>query len=150
MSLHGVDILAFRTNNNDISEVIYVESKVRTSGVSGVLCECSNQLDEFNNSYFNQTLNFYGNILQMTNDSLYNSFSNYVGNRSDLRNLDSFKISLTTEDSINLTKELKNLIDYEPNLPKLHVINISIENLADLIDRVYQSMNIRVEDDDGE
>jgi len=143
-SLPRTDILALRIKDNLINEVCYVESKLRTTNDTYAAVEAHDQLKEDYNTKMPEILIFVLRILSYKNSPLLPKFKIYMQDRKDNKNYDTFRISLCWEKSKWSDTVLKNLDDNGVKLSKLHVHVIKINNLSNLVDKIYGLLEARL------
>jgi hypothetical protein len=151
LSEHGIDVYGIKMKDDEISEISFIESKVRTNYEENILIEALDQLD----NYFQDSLvdwhEFCLKQFFSTKSNYFEPFMRYLNNRLDLQHIYSFKLFL------NIDKEswddwiITNLSDSEKTLPKLEVLIIQVQKLAEFIHYIYENQcNIRICDEDGE
>ena len=151
MSQHGIDVFALKTKEDEITEISFIESKVRTSKDLQILIKSLKQLDDYYNTHLTDWNEYCIIKLYETKSQYFKPFAKYLTNRNELPSIDSFKIYLFINKEIWDNKILKNLIDSEETLQNLDIIIIRIKNLANLIKHVYEKKcNLEVCDEDGE
>lgn len=149
-SLPATDMLglALDTNGN-IGEVLYVESKLRTTRDDMVAVEGYKQLQHDYVSMLPDMLTFVANRLYERNDALYQAFRDYMGDRLDNREKDGFCLSLCFDKNEWQERALGNLQDYGINNPTPIVFVIRLDRLRALTDQVFAGVGItEVQDDD--
>ena len=144
-TLPGTDCIALRISNDELVEVVYVESKLRTSPDSSVAITGTRQLKEDADSANSVTLTFMARRLQETNHSLTNLFVDYLFERNT--SLDKYLLVLICEDAIWSEHVLGNLEDEEIDLEPLHVYVARVMGLKNLSDKAFSVMGAEVDDD---
>lgn len=155
-TLHGTDVLALVIDSEGlISEVCYVESKLRTDNISKMTAvEGYNQLKSDYANRLPQTLSFISQRLfeQRHNgqmNALYNAFKSYMKDRTDTTDKDSFCLSLCWDSAMWHEKVLDNLQENGVELPKLTVHVVLIGNLRQVTDEIFAELGVtEVSDDD--
>src|SRR5260370_41759686 len=155
-TLHGTDGLALIMDNEGlITEVCYVESKLRTDDRKmGVAVEGYRQLKSDYEDELPQTLSFISQRLfeQRHNNemkALFNAFKSYMQDRTDTTEKDSFRLSLCWYSAMWRVKVLANLQENGVEIPKLTVHVVLIENLREITDEIFAELGIKeVTDDD--
>lgn len=139
----GTDILGLKVNqNDDIIEICYCESKLRTKTDNFAAKEAYEQLKDTFESSFPHILKFIAARLMEQKDPLYQNFMDYLSERRDKRNMDTFRIGLCWEDSIWNERVLENLEDNGVDLPNLIIHVIRISNLKNLIYEILNNFNM--------
>ena len=147
----GTDLLALRIGDNgDLSEVCYIECKLRTTERPNAALEAYEQLLRIRQERFPAITNYLANYLAETNSHLYTAFMGYLTSRQDQTSADSFRIALTWEESCWSDKVLANLDERRLQLTPLTVDVIKIGQLRDLIKEVYDSLGVGVFRDDDQ
>jgi hypothetical protein len=149
-TLPGTDSIAIKLNAEGvITEVCFIESKLRTIPDNQVAVEAHEQLQEDYNSQLPLLLKFIAARLFDRNSPLFDPFTQYMGDRSDTRDKDTFLISLCFDLPCWNEKVLETLEDRPVDLPRLSAHAIRIINLRQLSDEVFGDLGItEVLDDD--
>ena len=141
----GTDLLALKIGNNgDLSEICYIECKLRTTARPNAAAEAYEQLLRIRKERFPAITNYLANYLFQTNSHLYQPFMRYLTSRQDQSAADSFRIALTWEESYWSEDVLKNLGEKDVQLAPLTVDVIKIGQLRGLVQEVYDSLGIEV------
>lgn len=149
-SLPSTDVLAIKLDPaNKITEVCFVESKLRTSASSNAAVEGCTQLQSDYNAKWPSILVFIANQLYERDDLLFPSFLEYLKERNDTTEIDSFRLSLCWEHTAWRETVLENLQESDVGLKKLAVHVIRIKGLEDLTDDLFTQLGI-VEVSDNE
>ena len=147
----GTDLLALKIGNNgDLSEVCYIECKLRTTERPNTALEVFEQLLRIRQERFPAITNYLANYLAQTNTHLYQAFMRYLVSRQDLAAADSFRIALTWEDNCWSESVLTNLDERDVQLKPLTVEVIKIGQLRGLVQEVYDSLGVEVFRDDDQ
>ncbi len=155
-TLHGTDTIALVIDSEGlISEVCYVESKLRTDNSNKMIAvEGYNQLKNDYEDKLPQTLLFISQRLfeQRHNDqmnALYGAFKAYMKDRDDTTDKDSFCLSLCWDSAMWHEKVLDNLQENGVELPRLIVHVVRIGDLRRITDEIFAELGItEVSDDD--
>ncbi len=146
-TLPGTDCVALKVSGTDLAEVVFVESKLRTSLDLSVAVTGSQQLQQDANSATPEILTFMARQMRQANDPLTVSFEEYVFHRDT--DLDRYLLVLLQESSTWDERILKNLEDEELDLTPLHVYVAAISDLKDLSDGAFSAMGAEVIEDDN-
>jgi hypothetical protein len=149
-SLPGTDILAFRLNaRSEITEVCYVESKLRTIRDYTVAVKGYEQLREDFESRLPEILTFIAARLDDRSDPLLPAFRDYLRNRLDTTDMDYFRLGLCWDFALWNERALDNLEDNGVELPTLVVHVLRIEALSTLCDEILTDIgSTTIIDDD--
>ena len=151
MSQHGIDVFALKIKEEEITEICFIESKVRTSKDLQILIKSLKQLDDYYKTRLTDWNSFCIQYLSSTNSQYFKPFKKYLKNRDNNNDIDSFKISLCINKEIWDDRILENFIDSGEDLQNLDIIIIRIKNLACLIKYIYEKKcNLEVCNKDGE
>lgn len=141
-SLPGTDAIAIKKQGDAISEVCFVESKLRTTGDTSASVQGYRQLKGDYSQKIPEMIFFVLCRLHESKDPLYEDFLQYVNDRRDLTNMETFCLGLIwdydtwTETVLsNLEEELE-----ENNAPRLLVKRIRIKNLAKHIEELFEKI----------
>lgn len=142
-SLPGTDAIAIKKSGKTISEVCFVESKLRTTNETSASIQGYRQLREDYSEKIPEMILFTLSRLQETNDPLFDDFLRYTVDRHDLTYIESFCLGLTWEKGAWTEKVLENLEDdIDRDFPPLSVKLIRIENLAETIKDVFETIGV--------
>lgn len=144
----GTDLLALKLAEGAITEVCYVESKLRTFTDYGAALDAHSQLAKAAAERYPVILNYVANFLLETGSDLSNPFLTYLKSRAEQPALDSFRIALTWDASHWSEQVAQNLIDAEEHLSPLTMDVIKIGDLKSLIENVYRCLGVDVLHDD--
>ena len=148
-SLPATDSLALRLEQGSISEVCYIESKLRTCHDDGVAVDGCNQLQDDYLCKLPDILTFVASQLYERNDPLYEPFKIYMRDRRDTKDRDTFRLSLCWDSLQWQEKVLEKLQENVGSLPKLTIYAIRLKNLRQITEEVFAAIGIsEVSDDD--
>jgi hypothetical protein len=149
-SLPATDIIALALDTDgNITEVMYVESKLRTTHDAMAAVEGYKQLQKDYSSRLPDMLTFVASQLYERNKPLYQSFRDYMGDRLDNRDKDNFCLGLCFDRDEWQEQALVNLGDYGADNPMPRVFVRHVSNLRALTDHVFAGVGIsEVIDDD--
>jgi len=148
-SLPATDSLALKIDRGSITEVCYIESKLRTSQDDIVAVDSYNQLQVDYQSRLPDILTFVVARLAESNDPLYEAFKSYMRDRRDTKDRDTFRISLCWDSSQWREKVLEKLQESLGSLTKLTVHAIRVQNLRQVTEEIFAALGIaEVLDDD--
>ena len=137
----GTDLLALRIGDDgSIIEVCYIECKVRTTAAPSAATDAYEQLTEVRQSRFPQVLGHLANHLKATSSPMYSAFLHYLASRESEPAVETYRISLTYEESVWTEKAIVNLQDKGVELTPLSVDVIKLSDLRCLIDSVYDAL----------
>jgi len=150
-SLPGTDVIAIKKDGGTISEICFVESKLRTTADTYFAVQGYKQLKEDYSQRIPDMIRFVLARLHERKDPLFYEFLEYVFDRRDLTNIERFSLGLTCEHGSWTETVLENLEEEVNNtsLPNLVVQRTRIKNLATLVKEVFQAIGVEaVLDDD--
>lgn len=149
-SLPGTDVIAIKKKERSLSEVCFVESKLRTTTDSGAAIQGYEQLKKDYSEKIPQMIRFVLARLYERGDPLFDDFLNYLHDRRDMTNIERFRLGLTWEHGAWTETVLENLEEEvdEPGLPKLVVQRARIRKVASLVKELFQTIGIEEEPDD--
>lgn len=143
-SLPTTDLLAIKKNGDDILEMCFIESKVRTTKDTSALSLAYNQLMEDQTNDLPDILRFIMNHLDKQGNPLVDSFLVYC---SDINSStkDTFRIGAVFDKNMWNEKSLHNLHGEITDPPKRITVDIVlIDNLEDFIKDFYQSLGVNL------
>ena len=146
-TLPGTDCVALKLSNDVLVEVLFVESKLRTSLDLSVAVAGARQLKQDADSENPMILTFMARRLRETNDPLTGLFESYLFERNTA--LDRYLLMLLHQADSWDERILENLEDEEIELEPLHVYVAKIANLKELSDRAFSEMGAEVIEDDN-
>lgn len=144
-SLPGTDILAVKLDEGSISEVCFIECKLRTVLDNQAALDAYNQLLGIRTQKYPDIVRFTANRLKDSGDRLFGSFMNYMLKHSGSVQIETFRVTLIYERSVWDINVIERLRDHsEKNrLGNTYVDVVSIDDLKDLVDSVFGSIGIR-------
>ena len=144
-SLPGTDILAVKLDEGSISEVCFIECKLRTVFDNQAALDAYNQLLGIRTQKYPDIVRFTANRLKDSGDRLFGSFMNYMLKHSGSVQIETFRVTLIYERSVWDINVIERLRDHsEKNrLGNTYVDVVSIDDLKDLVDSVFGSIGIR-------
>jgi len=149
-SLPATDTLALKLDaNGKISEVCYVESKLRSYLDTAAALDGCGQLQNDFNDYLPDMLTFISANLFERNHPLFHAFAMYMRDRTDTKDLDTFRLSLCWEHAEWNERVLINLEDSGIALPSLTVHVIRVWKLIALTNELFNALGI-VDVSDGD
>ena len=148
-TLPGTDCVAVKLSEEDeIIEVAFVESKLRTSLDTSVAVKGAKQLKQDADSTTPGILTFIAQRLRETNDPLASRFESYIFDRNI--ELDTYILIIFHEIAEWRERILSNLEDEAIELKPLHVYVAKIDDLKQMSDTAFATLSAEViEDDDG-
>ncbi len=148
-TLPATDTVALKINGAIISEVCFVESKLRTSPDNSVAVEAYGQLREDYESKLPDILIFIAARLYETRHSLFTPFRSYMKERRDSTEKDTFCLSLCFDVECWDEDVLVKLQEKSSNLPRLTTQSIRINDLRNLTDDVFGRLGVgEISDED--
>jgi len=149
-SLTGTDALAIRVSNGKISEICFVETKLRTVTNKVAAAEGLNQLKSDYSKEIPDIILFVLNRLEERNDPLLPAFQSYFLNRKDMTDNECFYLGLIWETNVWTDEVLVNvkLNSDTVKLPRLTVNQTCIKDLASLIAMLYRKIGMVEPSDD--
>ena len=149
-SLPGIDVIGAHVVDNRIESLVFVEAKVRTGRDRRVILSASEELLHAFQQKFPPMLHFMAVQLQEQNDPMYESFLHYLWRRDHRDTQELPYVYLLCENGTWSDRNLSLLEDLVPLPEGFRVSVIEIASLAQLIESVYSSINISVDDSDDE
>jgi hypothetical protein len=147
--LSGTDAIAIKKEGGKISEVYYVESKLRTTHDTGAAVEAWNQLVDDYSKKLPDMISFVLARLFERGDPLFNDFLNYASDRKNAAGIDRFCIGLVWDCDKWSTTVLDNLDgSIDPKLPRALVPRVHISDLARKTDAIFEAIGTEVGDDE--
>ena len=144
-TLPGTDCIALKVSEETLTEVAFVESKLRTSQDLDVAVEGARQLERDAGDVTPELLVFVARHLRETGNPLADLFEEYVFRRDT--DLDRFLLVLLHERDAWDERVLQNLEDDELELTPLHVYVAAISNLRDTCEGAFSAMGAEVLED---
>jgi hypothetical protein len=139
-TLPGTDLVSVRVTEGSITEVHFLECKLRTVRLSGAALGAYAQLVADQGEQFATILMFTLIRLYETKHPLFEPFLDYLQRRSEV-DIDSYGIFLVLDDAICRADPVVDVLENERSLAPLHIRSVRIASLAALIDMVYQRIN---------
>ena len=146
-TLPGTDCVALKLSDDILTEVLFVESKFRTTRDLSVAVSGTQQLKQDAESEHAETLVFMTRRMRDTNDPLTGLLESYLFERNTT--LDKYLLMLLHQADSWDERILVNLEDEEIELEPLHVYVAKIANLKELSDRAFSEMGAEVIEDDN-
>jgi len=144
----GTDAIAVRIDAADrITEVAFIESKLRTGRAVGVPLQGYQQLQADYDKRVSEALMFVAQRLHESHSPLYEPFMVYLRSRA-VTNIDRFKLFLVWELERWAEESLEMIDEHEPKLEGTEIHLVRINGLAAVVDDIYRRMEITVVDDD--
>lgn len=148
-SLPGTDIIALKLGSEGgISEVCFVESKLRTTQDTGAAQRGYEQLTSDHEQRAPEMLFYVAARLHDRRDPLFAEFMRYMRTRETAIDRDSFRLTLTWERATWSETVLQNLEDDEVELDPLTVHVVLIHDLAQLTDELFTAIGVETITDD--
>ena len=144
----STDAILLKVVGNSVTEVCFVESKLRTRHDNFAAVEGAQQLLADYQKEIPDMLMFTASRLFERRDPLYVPFMDYLASRQDLRERDSFSLTLFYDTAAWSEQCLTNLSDDEPALARLEVMTIRLADLAELAQEVFGVLGMTVLDDE--
>jgi hypothetical protein len=142
LSQPGTDLIAIRfEDQSTISEICFVESKLRTSTDTGAGVAGYNQLRGDYSSVIPKMIAFVLGRLEERKNSLYLPFLKYTLDRSAAPPKEKFHLALFYDPAVWSETTLLNLeqvVSAERDYPKLSVHAVSLQHLRGLTERVFR------------
>jgi hypothetical protein len=144
----GTDTIAIKTSGDSITELCYVESKLRTKN-DKFSCQAAVQgYEQLKKDYLERVPNMISFMLARLFDDknpLFNDFLNYVSRRQDLTSIDRFRIGLIWEQATWDEKVLDLLEEEVDNTtPKLAVQRVRVRDLQSTVKRLYDNLGVDI------
>jgi hypothetical protein len=146
--LTGIDVVAFRRDPTDgaITEMCYVESKLRTTEDPYAATGGHTQLRESWVSTCSELAIFIGNVLAERNDPLLEPFVDFLANESGGKS--SFCIAVHTDAAAWSPNTVAQLESVTNPLTPLHLVVYHIADLADRVRACFDALGMDVDDTD--
>ena len=145
-TLPGTDCVSLKLSGDSLTEVAFVESKMRTSLDLAVAVAGCNQLKKDAESDVPEILTFIARRLQETGHPLADLVEGYVFERNT--DLDKYLLVILHEKATWDERILKNLEDKEVDLEHFHVYVAQISGLRNLSDGAFSAMGAAVIEDE--
>ncbi|HYU56245.1 MAG TPA: Hachiman antiphage defense system protein HamA [Candidatus Dormibacteraeota bacterium] len=149
-SLPGTDSIALKVVSGAITDVSFVESKLRSGQDTSKAVEGYHQLAaDYVEDFFGFTT-FVLSRMHEEKHQLFSAFLAYLKDRKDTTNLESFRLGLVWEYGKWSETCLRNLEEArETAVPRMTVQLVRIQNLIPLIEELYGSLGITEITNDG-
>jgi len=150
-SLPSTDIIAVKKGSKGLTEVSFVESKLRTTGDTGAAVQAYEQLKQDYSEKVPDMVMFVVSRLYERGDPLFNDFLDYMFDRNDTAGKESFNIGLVWEQDNWTETVLQNLEDDIEDSNQLRIIVeiVRINDLRGLVDEAFQLIGVtKVLDDE--
>jgi len=143
-SLPGTDVIAIKKQAGAISEVCFVESKLRTTSDTTASVQGYRQLKEDYSQRIPDMILFVLSRLYENEDPLFEDFFKYVSTRKDMSGIERFCLGLTWEHGTWTETVLKNLEEEtdDPSFPRLVVHRTRIKNLAEHLKELFKAIGV--------
>jgi hypothetical protein len=142
-SLPATDALALKLDRQEeITEVCYVESKLRTFVDTMAAVNGYKQLERDFNSRLPAILDFIAARLHDRNDHLFKSFRSYMQDRRDTTDRDTFRLGLCWDARAWTETVLESLHQNGVDIPRLTVHAIRLNDLRVLTDTLFTELGI--------
>jgi hypothetical protein len=149
ISLKGTDLVALKLKDDEIVEVCFVESKLRTTTRTGIAVEAYDQLMNDATQEMPPMITFMSDRLREMKHHASDSFDNYMFDRSDMRNTEKYCIVLVCDKDNWSDTTLKNLEQHiQTTTRRIHVECLKIQDLKSLSDQVFSSIGVEKALDD--
>lgn len=144
----STDAVLFRLGGDAITEVCFVESKLRTraDGIAGV--EGMRQLTADYAKQIPDMLTFIAARLYDQVSPLYDPFMEYMCSRDDERQRDAFRLLLFYDVSAWSERCLSNIEDDEPGVSPVTVHAVRVADLPELVNDAFVRCGVQVLDDE--
>lgn len=146
----ATDVLAIKINNDRvITEVAYVEAKVRTTRnrIGQLAVTAHEQLQKDCKAEIPEIMGFAAEVLCGRDDPLLESIMAYL-RRRDEEELDSHHIFIVVDKGCWRESDLDGLVQHETLLDPLDVHIVAIDSLVDKVDLVYGLIGLEAMPDD--
>ena len=145
-TLPGTDCVSLKLSGHSLSEVAFVESKMRTSLDLSVAVAGCNQLKKDAESDVPEILTFIARRLRDTGHPLTDLVEEYVFERNT--DLDKYLLVVLHEKATWDERVLKNLEDENVGLEPFHVYVAQLSDLKNLSDGAFSAMGAEVMEDE--
>lgn len=144
----GTDAIAIKKSDGSISEMCYVESKLRTKSDTYSCLAAVHGYRQLKSDYLERVPDMISFVLARLydrSDPLFYDFLNYINNRQDMASIDRLKLGLVWEHDEWREKTLE-LLEEEMDgmLPKLSVYGVRIQGLKSTVEKLYEKMGVDV------
>lgn len=133
------DLVAFKVGVDELEEICFIESKLRTGSDTLAAKQAHDQLYADARVALPQILQFVAWRLDEQRSPLFGILMDYLRDRRSISDKDSFRVCLTWEDETWTESALSNM-EGEVQLEHLTVHVTRIKDLVKLVDEVYASI----------
>jgi hypothetical protein len=140
-TLPSTDVLAIKEDGKRITEVCFVESKLRTTASKQTAVQGCQQLDNDQSMAVPHMVLFAANRLYEIGDPLSGKLLDYLESRED-NNIDTSSLNLYFEDSIWSEEVMENLEALKTKLPHLTVRVTRVVGLGALTDELFARLGV--------
>jgi hypothetical protein len=143
-SLTGTDAIAIKHSSGAITEVCFIESKLRTTRNKTAAVEGYEQLKSDHSKEVPDMILFTLNRMEEQEHPIFPAFEEYLYKRRDLSSLERFYLGLVWEETVWTDETLDNLDAsiIENGFPPLTVVKSNIRDLANLISEIYSKIGL--------
>jgi hypothetical protein len=147
-TLPGTDAIALKASEaGALTEVCFVETKLRTGTDNDAAIEAYKQLEEDHAEHFASIVLFAAKEMQRSRHPLADPFVRYLEDRDQQKEIDSYHVVLVWDSATWRERVLGRLEEEEPQLNPLTVHALRIADLRTLADQVMAMLGVRVEND---
>ena len=137
-SLTGTDIIVIKIKEAKITEICYVETKLRTSSDYSAISEAYDEIIQSKGSSMDSTLKFILKELYKTDKILHSQLTEFIG---EMTHDDKFRIGAIFEKKIWRQRYIEKLNDCMQELDlDLTVDIVKINNLKELVNNSYKAI----------
>jgi Cap4 SAVED domain len=140
-TLPSTDVLAIKEDNSRVTEVCFVESKLRTVVSKQTAVQGCRQLEHDQSMAIPHMVLFAANRLFEVNDALADKLLDYLDSREE-KDVDTSSLNLFFEDSIWTEEVMENLEAIQTRLPHLTVRVTRIVGLGALTDELFARLGV--------
>jgi len=140
-SLPSTDVLAVKENSNRLTEVCFVESKLRTTTAKQAAVQGYKQLEHDQSLFVPHMIVFVAERLFEAGDPMADKLLDYLNSREDM-NLDTSSLNLFFDDSVWTDELLENLEAVPSKLPRLTTRVVRVKELAALTNELFGHLGV--------
>lgn len=144
----GTDTIAIKKNDGAITEICYVESKLRAKNDSYSCLAAVQGYQQLKTDYSDKVPDMISFVLARLydkQDPLFYGFLNYINKRQDLTSIDRFRIGLVWEHDTWQERILELLEEeVEGSTPKLSVHRVRIHGLKAIVEKLYDNIGVDI------
>jgi len=145
-TLPGTDAVGLKASDaGALTEVCFVETKLRTVTDDDAAIEAYKQLEEEHAGHFAAIVLFAAKEMQRSNHPLADAFLQYLEDREQQREIDSYQVVLVWDTGSWRERVLARLVEEEPQLNPLTVHALRIANLRGVAEHTMSTLGVRVE-----